>query len=110
MLSIRQNLGTPERVTSGLLGGALAGVALGERRHRLVAVPLLASAVYLWVRAFTGHCALYERFAIASLGGGKPRRRPDLVTKFDDGTKDMVDHGSELSFPCSDPPAHTSVT
>jgi hypothetical protein len=109
MLSIKQNLGKPERVASGLVGGALASLALGERRHPAIAVPALASAVYLWLRAFTGHCAIYEHFALASLGGGLPRRRIDLVAKFEGETLDIVDHGSELSFPASDPPAHSRI-
>ena len=87
MLSEKQNVGTADRVVSGALG-----VMLG------------AAASYLIGRAMTGRCALMHRFNVASIGGGWPRKRDDLV--IGPSGADRVDEASDLSFPASDPPAH----
>lgn len=91
------NVGTGERIACGLAGAAL--LANGIRRPSALNAGLALMGGALLQRGLTGHCALYRRLGIDTVG-----KRPAAALQ------DEIAEASADSLPAGDPPAWTTVS
>ena len=66
---LKRNVGEDERLISLVAGGVLAGAGLGTRG--LLSLGLLGVGGALVYRAATGHCSLYDKFNLSTVGDTK---------------------------------------
>lgn len=82
-IGARRNVGGPERVLAGVLGGWLT--AIGIKRRSWVTLPLFAAGAELLRRAATGHCPVYSTLGFTSAGLSPQRSsKPDRSSTADD--------------------------
>jgi uncharacterized membrane protein len=91
------NVGTAERIASGLAGAVLLANGIRRPSARNAGLALLGGA--LLQRGLSGHCALYQKLGIDTAGERPAASRQDEVAA-----------ASADSFPASDPPAWTAVS
>ena len=107
------NVGTMERVATGLAGGAL--VAYGLRRRSPLGLGLALAGATLLARGASGRCVLYDALGIdrsqgsepAGLTGSHRQLAEPIGRPSRSRPRTRVEEASWESVPASDPPSFT---
>lgn len=105
-LPAEQNVGTAERLISGIGGGLLA---ISGLRRGPIGLPLALLGVALVARSIAGRCPVYNALGISSVE--KPHMQEHAYEH--EHRERIIDETVEQSFPASDPPGgvgHNSFT